>query len=352
MHATEDDDIFSCITALTSIPTQSYPADLFDRLCLSITHCKFIHLFEKLAQVLDTSGTITATPHATAMLLSQLYPFARELSRATTDLTTAHQFVYALHRSPSVFSRLFDLVNTSLHATEDSVVHQLFTPGEVFTFKSPILSIILLVQCCAAHVCLRETQEDEAFIRTCIRAGLVDMLERLMLTHFIKAIPRKSRLNLAIGDCRGTLTYHPSLKDIGNIIIYFTQICRRNPKLLPLYRREFPRPRLMHACLQNAYSPDPQFRDWVIQIPDAISSTRKAWLSLESLETRSRGNKRCARRECKQRRVGRCKACKKTEYCSVECQRLYVISLLCSIHVELTFGSGSVTWPVIGLSIV
>lgn len=185
-HATEDNDIFACIMALIRIPRRSYPADLFDLLRIGIPHGDFPLFFQKFAQALGIPGTL-ATSFTPAYLLSRLYPFARDLSRQSTDLTSAHRFVYGLHRSTSVFSRLFRLVTSGLD--------QHFSPDEVNPFRDPILSIICLVQRCGAHVSLREPQEAEVFVRTCTRAGLIDMLESLMLADFMEALPRKPHPN-------------------------------------------------------------------------------------------------------------------------------------------------------------
>lgn len=191
MHATHENDTFACMATFALIPTQSYPADLFDRLRIGIPHGKFGAFFEKFSRALGTSSTMVMTPYTAVRLLFDLHACARDISRETTDLTAAHRFIYALYRSSLVFSRLCTLVNTSLDATDKSVVDQLSSPMEGPVLRSPVLLIICIVQRSAGHVFLHEPQEGEAFIRSCFRAGLVDTLERLMLSHFIQVIPRE-----------------------------------------------------------------------------------------------------------------------------------------------------------------
>lgn len=95
------------------------------------------------------------------------------------------------------------------------------------------------------------------------------------------------------------------------------------PGVLPVVRRQLPRPRFMRACLDIAFAPNSFLRHWANNNQDAygsIPTIRGAWMWLDVIDQRSRVVGHCMKRGCKKWRHGRCKSCHTVDYCSVECQ--------------------------------
>lgn len=113
------------------------------------------------------------------------------------------------------------------------------------------------------------------------------------------------------------------------------------PSVLPLVRPHMPRPRLLRGSLDVVFAPNDIFRTRAPAGSDSLEPSRAlflmaasrvstVWMAIGAIHEMSQINGQCMRRGCTRRRVSRCKACQTTEYCDIQCQRLYVsiLSLL------------------------
>lgn len=120
------------------------------------------------------------------------------------------------------------------------------------------------------------------------------------------------------------LCFPASTEQIGDLLDEIQNHLEMLPSILPAFRRQLPRPRLLRACFEVAFVPNEHFRQWAKEDEDAsaiVPSIRGAWMWLDAIDKLCRVDKQCMRRGCKKRRSGRCSACRTVDYCNVECQR-------------------------------
>lgn len=135
----------------------------------------------------------------------------------------------------------------------------------------------------------------------------------------------------------------------GIFIYYLHQaLGHHTDTLLPLFRAQLPRPRIMRALIDASHSS--RTASEVPYCPPIIRRSHKfvvdedrtpmAWMFLDSLEKHCREGKEkyCWRRGCKERAKSSCKDCLLTRYCDKTCQKRSVpssttlLSFIANIH--------------------
>lgn len=119
------------------------------------------------------------------------------------------------------------------------------------------------------------------------------------------------------------------LDQVGDILDELQNHVAMLPAVLPVVRRQFPRPRFMRTCLEMAFAPNAFLRRQAKEDEEDaagwVPSIRGAWMWLNAIDEMSRVEGQCMRRGCRARRHWRCKACQTVEYCSVACQVQFVL---------------------------
>lgn len=102
---------------------------------------------------------------------------------------------------------------------------------------------------------------------------------------------------------------------------------RISPSLLPSFRRHFPRPLLVRACLNIPFTSNQVLYEWIGMHAKDVDTTdiSTAWVFADGLCWTSHVAGTCMRRGCGRKRSKRCVACGTVEYCGAECQAKCVL---------------------------
>lgn len=132
-------------------------------------------------------------------MLDSLCFSACRLSQESRELTSTHQFLYALFRSSSLFSDLCSRVVASCRGStrmqsgqtvgDDVAAHtassQTSSLNSVSGLRRPefVNMVIRTVDGCVLHALHHELQEAKGFVKLCTRAGLIDMFESVLASE-------------------------------------------------------------------------------------------------------------------------------------------------------------------------
>ncbi|EIM88988.1 uncharacterized protein STEHIDRAFT_109287 [Stereum hirsutum FP-91666 SS1] len=231
-----------------------------------------------------------------------------------------------------------------LHMMDETFTHIFFTPGDltvsvisrfmtactradelndcivvlVGTLEANTQQVTALLETCSDIILnkvedkLAKAQYTVGFVRTCMNTNLLEVLETLL---------RRERGDVAFIYC------------VSGFIQNLTILVLDVPSVIPLVRPHMPRPRLMREYLDIMFSPNDIFRARAPAGSDslepsralfllAVSRASTVWMAMDALDYTCQITGQCMRRGCTRRRVSRCKACKTTEYCDIQCQRL------------------------------
>lgn len=243
-------------------------------------------------------------------------------------------FLHDLFGHTTMFSILFRLLSSSEHELKQAN----FDPD----LDRLILPILMLMKRCTESAIDVESNEGENLMRTWLCEGVFDVLEAVWIQHggIVHGVYSKRSfppfgISLSLIICILTHRKHFSLLIawVGAIFGDIFMIVRFNPSLLSPVRRDFPRPRLLRACLDIAFlHKDTVSRETDVIIPRNITSMDETWIIVDFLERMSSIDRQCSRRGCRNRHIGRCRACKDVGYCGHECQSRYVRGTLSFMH--------------------
>ncbi|EIM84002.1 uncharacterized protein STEHIDRAFT_113219 [Stereum hirsutum FP-91666 SS1] len=196
IHATEAEDIFSSIFTLVILFNHS-DTSIFDRVLYGIPDHSFDLFFDRLAHSmpkLDDDSILLAV-----QMLDSLCFSACRLSQESRELTSTHQFLYALFRFSSLFSDLCSRVVASCRGStrmqsgqtvgDDVAAHtassQTSSLNSVSGLRRPefVNMVIRTVDGCVLHALHHEPQEAKGFVKLCTRAGLIDMFESVLASE-------------------------------------------------------------------------------------------------------------------------------------------------------------------------
>lgn len=105
-------------------------------------------------------------------------------------------------------------------------------------------------------------------------------------------------------------------------------VIKNEHRLLPFILRQFPRPRLLRVLLDIRFGAKQDLDPGESGDPFFVSSLRSAWALVDGLGRMFGRDRYCSRRNCMNRAIRECKACRTVRYCDRACQKMYVITNL------------------------
>lgn len=341
MHSVGHLNFGKCVMALTwlvdpdpSEPTFVYrkdhprPKDFIARMQKGILDQSFTSFF---------THYVEKIPYLTTSYIGQcMHLIWALINGASWTVSSDRDFLHDLFSHDATFSVPFRTLLTPV----DELENLKLAPDQL------TVPILMLMKRCTGCLTRVERKEGENLMRTWLSVDLFGALEAALIQQggLVKGIYSECfPYPFWISEPLSSLKYHISfflrLGWIAAILGDIFTIVGNTPSLLCIIRRHFPRPRLLRACLDMAFlHKDATSREPNVVILGSRLTILRTWVIIDYLESVSSIDRQCSRRGCRNRRAGRCSACKNVKYCGIECQSRCVPLRLCllseNIHTD------------------